>query len=334
MARLRAFFVFGLVLLVGLFAPPGQGQSSAPFYVTPQFVKCDSRAQVKALAGTAVGDNTFALVVGNTSPTGLEIYRWYSQSLTAADDDATLAATDTTLRGRWLRVSLSTPTGSGGGSAPAGTVVNSGTPAAGELLKYTDTTGTNAAPSGVRVSSGNPAIFLPDADADHGVGFAPASTTTTDVWTIWPAAPFSGLGKWTGSGTNFTLSQAVADTDYASPTLVNATQTGSHTSPSTTNPLSPTWSGPLHTVWYGATGTINLPAAAGYSGRGICVYNTGAFTVTIDSNGSEVIVRDGTVQTGGVSMTLSSGAGNFVFILSDGVRWVTRGFKGTLAAGS
>lgn len=117
--------------------------------------------------------------------------------------------------------------------------------------------------------------------------------------------------------------------------LTTNTQTGSHASPSTTTPLSPTWSGPVHTVWYGATGTINLPAASTYSGRGIRIYNTGAFTITIDPNGSEVIVRDdGTVQTGGVSMTLASGAGNRVALISDGARWVVVGNRGTLAAGS
>lgn len=87
-------------------------------------------------------------------------------------------------------------------------------------------------------------------------------------------------------------------------------------------------------VWYGATGTINLPAVASYSGAGLLIYNTGSFTITIDPNGSEVVVRDGTVQTGGVSFTLSSGAGNYVCLICDGNRWITLGFKGVLAQGS
>lgn len=120
----------------------------------------------------------------------------------------------------------------------------------------------------------------------------------------------------------------------AAQTDVDSTQTGVHATPSTTDPLAPTWDGPMHTVWYGATGEIDLPAAAGYTGRGLMVYNTGAFTVTIDPNASEVIVRDGTAQTGGVTMTLSSGAGNFVALLSDGARWITLGYKGDLASGS
>jgi hypothetical protein len=126
---------------------------------------------------------------------------------------------------------------------------------------------------------------------------------------------------------------SVATTAFVG-TAVNATRTGSHTTPSVANPLAPTWSGPMHTVYYGATGEIDLPAAAGYDGKGIEIYNTGAFTITIDPNSSEVIVRDGTVQTGGVSFTLSSGAGNYVFLMSDGTRWITKGYKGTLTVGS
>lgn len=175
-----------------------------------------------------------------------------------------------------------------------------------------------------------------------------------------------GLIKWVrqGSTTNYVADIAVSNSDYAAlanPTFtgtpaaptaaagtsttqlattafvqteIDATQSGVHATPTTTNPLTPTWSGPLHTVWYGATGTINLPAASTYAGRGILIYNTGAFTITIDPNGSEVVVRDGTVQTGGVSFTLSSGAGNYVAVFCDGARWITLGFKGTLSVGS
>jgi hypothetical protein len=128
------------------------------------------------------------------------------------------------------------------------------------------------------------------------------------------------------------------DTSPASTAFVQSTargsKTGVHATPDTTNPLAPTWTSIMHVVWYGATGEIDLPAASGYTDRSILIYNTGAFTVTIDPNGSEVIVRDGTVQTGGVTMTLSSGAGNFVALISDGARWITLGYKGTLAAGS
>lgn len=101
-----------------------------------------------------------------------------------------------------------------------------------------------------------------------------------------------------------------------------------------TGAQSPTWSGEYHAVYYGATGTITLPAVASYANRGITIYNTGAFTITVDSTGSEVLVRDGTAQTGGVSFTLSSGAGNFVNLISDGEKWITLGYKGTLAQGS
>jgi len=115
---------------------------------------------------------------------------------------------------------------------------------------------------------------------------------------------------------------------------LDTSRTGTHATPSTTTPLSPTWTGPSHTVYYGATGTINLPAASAYADKGIIIYNTGSFTITVDASGSEVIVRDGAVQTGGVSFTLSTGAGNFVNLISDGIRWITLEYKGTLTQGS
>ena len=130
-----------------------------------------------------------------------------------------------------------------------------------------------------------------------------------------------------GSSTRSTLGQIKA-------LIITNSKTGTHASPSTTTPLSPTWTGTLHNVFTGVTGTINLPAAASYAEKSITIYNTGSFTITVDSNSSEVIVRDGTVQTGGVSFTLSSGAGNYVTLICDGTRWITLGFKGTLAQGS
>lgn len=116
--------------------------------------------------------------------------------------------------------------------------------------------------------------------------------------------------------------------------VLGTSNSGTFGTPTTTNPLSVTWTGEFHAVYYGATGELDLPAAASYTGRGLAIYNTGAFTITVDPNASEVIVRDGTAQTGGVSFTLSSGAGNFVNLISDGQRWITLGFKGTLSVGS
>lgn len=108
---------------------------------------------------------------------------------------------------------------------------------------------------------------------------------------------------------------------------------GTFTVPITTNPYSLTAANLYNsTLWYGATGEVDL--AAGVDGMATIIYNTGAFTITIDPNGSEVIVRDGTAQTGGVSITLSSGAGNFVALVFNGTQWVTLGYKGTLAEGT
>jgi hypothetical protein len=178
----------------------------------------------------------------------------------------------------------------------------------------------------------NGAFRLYDHNGDRWVELtAPDEVLTNNYFVI----PDRLLGdgsilKVFNEGSSNIVDAAVVNTDYTKP----ATESGTHSTPTTGNPLSPTWEGGLYIIWYGATGTINLPAVSGYQARGIIIYNTGAFTITIDSNGSEVIVRDGTAQTGGVSMTLSSGAGNYVCLISDGNRWVTLGYKGTLAVGS
>ena len=109
---------------------------------------------------------------------------------------------------------------------------------------------------------------------------------------------------------------------------------GTFGSPITSNPYALTAAnsyGPI--LWYGATGEIDLPAAV--AGMSIIIYNTGAFTITIDPNGTDVIVRDGTAQSAGVSITLSSDAGNYVTLVADTANhWVTLGYKGILGQGS
>ena len=115
--------------------------------------------------------------------------------------------------------------------------------------------------------------------------------------------------------------------------VVTLNTVGSFSSPVTTNPYSLSSDNAKGGVlFYGATGEIDLPAVA--DGMNVVIYNTGAFTITIDPNGTEVIVRDGTAQTGGVSMTLDSGAGHYVCLISDGSKWITLGYSGTLAEGS
>jgi hypothetical protein len=142
-----------------------------------------------------------------------------------------------------------------------------------------------------------------------------------------------------GAATATTASAGDSDTSVATTafvqTEVDGTKTGSHASPYTTaSATSPTWSGPFHAVYMGVAQPVNLPAAASYDGRGIIIYNTGSFTITVEPNASEVLVRAGTAQTGGVNFTLSSGAGNYVTLISDGTRWITLGYSGTLTVGS
>lgn len=123
----------------------------------------------------------------------------------------------------------------------------------------------------------------------------------------------------------------LVSTGYSATSINNI---GTFASPTTTNPYSLTAANARGSIlWYGATGEIDLPAAT--AGMNLCIYNTGAFTITIDPNGTDVIVRDGTAQSAGVSFTLSSGAGNYVCMTADAANhWVTLGYKGTLAQGS
>ncbi len=103
----------------------------------------------------------------------------------------------------------------------------------------------------------------------------------------------------------------------------------------TTNPYTLTAANSYGTaIFYepAAAGEIDLPA--GVAGMNILIRNNSANTIDIDPNGSEAIERDGTLQTGGVTLQLSAGAGNFVGLLHDGVRWTTWGYRGTLSAGS
>ncbi len=115
--------------------------------------------------------------------------------------------------------------------------------------------------------------------------------------------------------------------------ILVAARLGSHTSPDTTAGAI-TWTAPVYEVFANTTTEYDLPAAAGYDGKAVLFYNTGTNLITIDPNGSEVIVRAGTVQTGGVSITLAGVAGNYVALICDGVRWITLGSNGTVAVGT
>lgn len=63
------------------------------------------------------------------------------------------------------------------------------------------------------------ALALPDDDGSHFFSIESAGTTTTDVNMVGPAAPFTGLAKYTATGTNWVISQAVAGTDYMVPSV-------------------------------------------------------------------------------------------------------------------
>ncbi len=139
---------------------------------------------------------------------------------------------------------------------------------------------------------------------------APAVDLTTDVTGTLPVAN-GGTGNTVGPGKANVLGDA--DTGIA------------------TNPYSLAAADAYGTALFyepAAAGEIDLPA--GVAGMNILIRNNSANTIDIDPNGSEAIERDGTLQGGGVSIRLSAGAGNYVGLLHDGVRWTTWGYRGTV----
>lgn len=175
-------------------------------------------------------------------------------------------------------------------------------------------------PGGVSITTvaGDIAIFRGyAAGVVRCVLYSPITVTGTGSAVKSVSPVFTGTPSWPAGGTG----------------AGNAAALGSYGTPDTTAGAI-TWTAPLYEVFTNTTTTYALPAAAGYAGRGVIFYVVGTNLITIDPNASEVIVRDGTAQTGGVTMTLAGVAGNYVAMMCDGTRWVTLGFKGTLAAGS
>jgi hypothetical protein len=150
----------------------------------------------------------------------------------------------------------------------------------------------------------------------------------TNNFFVYDAAGASNALTVGGNGGVVAINRNLSVTGSIEGPIVRA---GTFSSPITDNPYTLA-AAKNSVIFYGATGIINLPA--GTDGMNLVIYNTGAYTITIDPNGTEIVVRDGTAQTGGVSFTLSSGAGNFVSLVHDGAKWVTLGYKGTLAQGS
>lgn len=75
----------------------------------------------------------------------------------------------------------------------------------------------------------------------------------------------------------------------------------------------------------GATQELDLPAAAGYVGRGIVIRFDGSYVVTCDPNGSEVIDLNGTAMSAGEALIVTGTAGQVAVLVSDGTSWATSG---------
>lgn len=165
---------------------------------------------------------------------------------------------------------------------------------------------------------------------------AGAGGTPDNVGIYSPAAGSIGFfeGTLTGDDLIFDLSvdnaarvyslAGVVSLEFDGISLVGygTTKSGTQAAPTTTNPFSPTWTTQDYVLWYGATGQVNLPAVATYTNKTIRIYSTGTFTITVDPNGSEIIVESGVSLGAGVSDTIVGEAGLWTSYTCDGSRWV------------
>lgn len=85
-------------------------------------------------------------------------------------------------------------------------------------------------------------------------------------------------------------------------------------------------------VFVTAAVTRTLPSVS-QAGQSICYYSTGANVVTIEVNGTDVIVLDGTALTGGNTIDSPGTAGDFACLLSNGTNWYVLGKAGTWVDG-
>lgn len=199
-------------------------------------------------------------------------------------------------------------------------------------------------------------------------GFAPRRLSSLVTSTIPNLALANGVHSFVVSydGTNYTLADTISGTfttsqitdldadvaliansdariatqkatkayaDAAAAAATTAALIGSHTTPNTTAGAV-TVTKAVTLVFSNTTTAWTLPAAATWTGKVVGFFTTGTNILTVDPNGSEVVVREGVAQPGGVTLTLSGIGGNFVWVMSDGVRIITLGSRGTLAAGS
>jgi hypothetical protein len=84
-------------------------------------------------------------------------------------------------------------------------------------------------------------------------------------------------------------------------------------------------------IFYNDTDTLALPAAV--AGMNLVIYVAGANLTTIDPDGTDVIVVDGTANGAGDAFTVAGVSGNYISLVADAVNhWVTLGSKGTISA--
>lgn len=306
------------------------GANIATFLATPTFANLNAALTGDDAAGLAAnnsfsGVNTFA---GSTIRT--------PAAITIAANAGTLTITNglsEATNGADTTINLSA-----GGAAGQQLILNAINPdTAAHTWTINNTTGTD--PTFTATASLNTPILLQSNGTSFSiVGGAPTindigsvTIAATDLMAVWDVS--AGI---TGKGT---VASAVSAALTATPATVAqqapqiAGLVGTYASPDTTAGAV-TLTAAVTEIWTNTTTEYDLPAVASNTGKAVIFYVVGTNLITLDPNASEIIVRNGTAQTGGVTMTLAGVAGNYVCLVCDGTRWVTLGFSGTLAAGS
>lgn len=211
-------------------------------------------------------------------------------------------------------------------------------------IKSTSRSGSDATLiTGTKGTSTYVAIWNADGDLVDGPGAPLTPCSTNEIRVAGTCIDSSGWDKNSGDDFNPATPGEIGGTTPAAGNFTTVTASGAikgtidtigtWSAPTTTTPYSPTALALRSSfIYYGATGTINLPDLA--DGDLGCIYSTGSFTITINPDDAEYIVREGTAQAVGVDMTFTAVAGDYVCFISDGTYVSTLGVKGTLAEGS
>jgi hypothetical protein len=163
---------------------------------------------------------------------------------------------------------------------------------------------------------------LDEVDAEHEIVTLDQVQTLTNKTLTSPTLTTPALG--TPSALVVNATNTTGSLDLGAGTIRGGVSV--ETTTSTTHALGAAEGQWLFADETGAT-EIDIPALA--SGSSFCVYSATAQVLSIDPNGTEVIVLDGTTLSAGEMIDSPGAIGDFICLLSNGTNWYTLGRSGT-----